>query len=372
MTDTRLIDISGGRTASQRRSARAAERRRKSRRRRTWVSVLIGLAVIGGAVSIAYLAIRPVIASLTEPKDYPGPGSGQVVVTIDQGTITDTAKALQAAGVIKTVQSFTDLADPRAATIHPGVYQLKLQMTAAGALDVLANPANRQVTTVTLNEGLRLPQLPDKLAAGTKLPRADLEAASKNVTALGLPAQAKGQLEGWLFPATYEVTPKTTATGLLSQMVAQMVTELTTLGVPPAQWQRTVIEASLVQAESGSEADSPKIARVLENRIAAKRPLQLDTTVNYALNRYKVAVAEKDTRYPSPYNTYLHLGLPVGAICSPGEIALKAVLHPAPGPWMYFVAVNPDTGLTKYGVTVADFTALQNELNAWLKAHPGR
>jgi UPF0755 protein len=372
VTDTRLIDIGGPRTASQRRSARAAERRRKRRRRRTWVSVLIGLAVIGAAVSVAYLAIRPVIASLTESKDYPGPGTGSVSVTVKSGTITDTGKTLLDAGVIKTVQAFKDIAaqDTRAATIQPGVYLLRQQMSAAGALDVLANPANRQATTVTVKEGLRLGEVLDTLARTGKVTRADLDAAVKNPASIGLPAEAKGSVEGWLFPATYEVTPNTTATSLLSEMVTKAATELTDLGLPRTKWLPTLTMASLVQAESGSDADSPKIARVLHNRLDKGMKLQLDTTVNFALNRYRVYVSDKETTTVSPYNTYQHVGLPPGPIDSPGVASLKAVLGPTPGPWMYFLATDPTNGITEYAVTEGEFGKLVAKLRAWQKAHP--
>ena len=371
MTDTRLIDIGGPRTASQRRAARAAERRRKRRRRRTWVSVLIGLLVIGAAVSVAYLAIRPVIASFTAPKDYSGPGTGQVTVTINSGTITDTAKTLFSAGVIKTVQAFTDLAaqDTRAATIQPGVYLLKQQMSAAGALNILANPANRQATTVTVKEGLRLGEVLDALAKSGKVTRADLDAAVAKPASIGLPPEAKGSVEGWLFPATYEITPTTTATSLLSDMVSKAETELTDLGVPRTKWLSTLTLASLVQAESGSDADSPKIARVLQNRLDKGIPLGLDTTVNFILNRYRVLVTTKETQTPSPYNTYLHVGLPPGPIDSPGGASLKAALNPTPGPWMYFVATDPTSGVTEFATTEAQFGKLVAKLRAWQNAH---
>ena len=371
MTDTRLIDIGGPRTASQRRAARAAERRRKRRRRRTWVSVLIGLLVIGAAVSVAYLAIRPVIASFTAPKDYSGPGTGQVTVTINSGTITDTAKTLFSSGVIKTVQAFTDLAaqDTRAATIQPGVYLLKQQMSAAGALNILANPANRQATTVTVKEGLRLGEVLDALAKSGKVTRADLDAAVAKPASIGLPPEAKGSVEGWLFPATYEITPTTTATSLLSDMVSKAETELTDLGVPRTKWLSTLTLASLVQAESGSDADSPKIARVLQNRLDKGIPLGLDTTVNFILNRYRVLVTTKETQTPSPYNTYLHVGLPPGPIDSPGGASLKAALNPTPGPWMYFVATDPTSGVTEFATTEAQFGKLVAKLRAWQNAH---
>jgi UPF0755 protein len=359
-----------------RRGQRAAERRRKRRRRRTWVSVLIGLLVIGGAASVAWFTIKPVIDSMRAPNDYPGPGTGAVMVTIDQGDSgTDIGIKLQKAGVVKSVNGFTDAAkkDPRATGISPGVYELKLQMASAQAIEVLSDRANQIKNTVLLTEGLRTTQVVDEIAKQVpRLTKADLQKALADPESLGLPEQAKGVVEGWLFPATYDVTPQTTATGLLSEMVSETVKQLTDQQVPPAKWLSTITMASLVQAESGKAEDDPKIARVLQNRLDKKMRLQLDTTVNYALKRQRVGVTVKDTQVVSPYNTYLHDGLPPGAICNPGAAAIQAALNPVDGPWLYFVAVDPDSGLTKYATTEAEFTKLRDELNKWLKAHPGR
>ncbi len=361
---------------SQRRAARAAERRRKTRSRRTWLSVLIGLGLLVGAVMLAWFTIRPVINSLTESDDYAGPGTGEVLITIPSGaTGSGIAQVLRDQGVVKSANAFVDAAnkDTRAGSIQPGVYPMKKQMSAVGALDLLADPANRQVKKTTVKEGQRVVEILDAVAEESGIPKAELQAALKKPADIGLPAEAKGLVEGWLFPATYEISPKTTAAELLTQMVERTQTELNDLGVPRSKWHDTIIEASLIEAERGGDPqDAPRIARVFLNRIAQDRPLQLDTTLNYALNRRKVAVATKETTLDSPYNTYRVKGLPVGAICSPGRVAIQGVLNPAEGPWLYFVAVNPDTGETKFAATEKEFNALVDELNIWLRANPGR
>ncbi len=362
-------------SSAGRRSARAAERRRKRRTRRTWLTLVIAVIVIGGGASLAWFTIKPVIDSFREPNDFPGPGTGSVVVTVEQGdTGTDIGIRLQEAGVVKTVDGFIDAAkeDSRAAGISPGVYELKREMSSAQAIAVLINRDNQIKKTVLLKEGLRLSQIVAEIVKQSGLPKAELDQALADPASIGLPAQAKGVVEGWLFPATYDVTPTTTAAGLLGEMVAKTISELDQAGVPEANWLRTLTLASLVQAESGSAADDPKIARVLQNRLDRKIRLQLDTTVNYVLKRQKVGVTIKDTQVASPYNTYTIDGLPPGAICSPGAAAIAAALAPAPGPWLYFVAVNPTTGLTKFATTDAEFSQLLAELNQWLKANPGR
>jgi UPF0755 protein len=209
-----------------------------------------------------------------------------------------------------------------------------------------------------------------RLSDGTGVPLAQLQAAAADPASLGLPAYANGLLEGFLFPATYDFEPGTTPKQMLTMMVSRTVQVLDQLQVPAAQRLSTLTEASIVQAESGSAADMPKVARVLDNRLAAGTPLQLDTTVNYANGKSGVTTTAQDRANPSPYNTYVHTGLPPGAISNPGEDALKAVLNPAPGDWLFFVVVNPDTGETRFAATAQEHAANVKLFQQWLQAHP--
>jgi len=372
MNDLSLIDV--GSAADAGRRARGTDRRRRRRGKHTVWLVLLGVALLIGGTAVVWFTVRPIVAGWNTPDDYTGEGTGTVNVIVPAGASgSQIAAALKTADVVKSSSVFIAAAnaDPASASIQPGVYTLHKQMSAASALAALLNPANRQSVSVTFPEGMRLAEMVDRIADKTKIPKADVLAALKNPKGFGLPVEAGGKVEGWLFPATYDINPTTTANELLTDMVNRTVAELTDLQVPRAKWAPTIVEASLVQAEAGKPADMGKIARVLENRIAAKRPLQLDTTLHYAMNSFKIKVYDKQTKFKSPYNTYLHLGLPPGAICSPGAAAIEAALHPDPGKWMYFVATDPTNKVTKFGVTVDDFTRLQNELNVWLKAHPG-
>jgi UPF0755 protein len=98
--------------------------------------------------------------------------------------------------------------------------------------------------------------------------------------------------------------------------------------------------------------------------------LQLDTTVNYANNKGGLTTTEADRQNPSPYNTYLHPGLPPGAISNPGEDALRAVLNPTPGDWLFFVVVNPDTGDTRFAATKAEHDQNVQLFRQWLAENP--
>jgi UPF0755 protein len=376
MTEMSLSDvIPGSSQGPRRRSQRAAEKRRKKRRRRTWVTVLVIVLVVGVAGGSAWLfAIKPMVASLRAPDDYPGPGTGSVTVRIPPGAAgVDIAALLQRSGVVKTTKAYLAAAadNPATANIQPGTYALKQHMTAAAAVQTLINPGSRLVKKLTIPEGSRLKDILEKIVADTGMKRADVQAAAKDTTALGLPGQARGNLEGYLFPSTYEVEPDTTAEDLLRQMVDSTVGQLEQLGVQTKDVHGVLTLASLVQAEGRHPQDMGKIARVLANRISKKQPLQLDTTVHYALGKFTVATTEAQTRVASPYNTYLHTGLPPGPIGSPGLVAIKAALKPTPGPWMYFVATNPSTGQTEFAVTEQQFRQLKAKYDAWQRAHPG-
>jgi UPF0755 protein len=159
---------------------------------------------------------------------------------------------------------------------------------------------------------------------------------------------------------------------MLTAMVARAQKAMQEVGVPtdPAQRHDVLTKASIVQAEAGSTSDMGKIARVLENRLADGTPLQLDTTVNYANGKTGVTTSASDRANPSPYNTYMHAGLPPGPISSPGEDALRAVLAPTPGDWRYFVVVDPDTGETLFAKTGEEHQANVKKFQQWLRANP--
>lgn len=376
MNELSLSEMVGGFTEEpRRRSRRGSERRKKKRRRRTFVMLFFGLALVGVLAAGAWLGLKPLLSQFNQPDDYPGPGTGEVQVVIPPGSSGQAiGVVLQKSDVVMTVKGFINAFNdnPSSSSIQAGTYKLKHQMKASDAVTALLSDSSRQLSRVTLKEGVRAADLPALIAAKTKIPLADLQKAIKSPAALGLPPEAKGDPEGWLFPSTYDIEPDTTAAGLLHSMVAKTVALLDAKGIAAADRRSTLIKASLVQAEAKNAQDFPKVARVFDNRLAKKMRLQLDTTVHYATKRFSVATTIKDTQFPSPYNTYLVPGLPVGAIDNPGEQAIDATINPTPGPWLYFVATNPDTGLTEYATTPAEFAVIKAKFDKWSREHPGK
>ncbi|XVX21798.1 endolytic transglycosylase MltG [Actinomycetota bacterium] len=376
-------EIFGDGAAARDRTGRA----RRPRRDRQGPSLLrrllvLGLAacLIGGGVFLGYSMVRPVIDKMTASKDFSGPGTGSVSFKVNEGESGGAiAGRLTEAGVIKSSEAFVKAAaaNPKQANaIQPGTYTLKKEMKAADAIAILADPKQRSVSRVTIPEGLWASEIYPRLAKATKRPVADYTKAAKDADALGLPESAKGNVEGYLFPSTYEFEPSMTAAAQLKAMVDKSKAVLKESGLPEKDWERAVIIASLVESEARGEADRPKVARVIVNREQNKGApnyglLQFDSTVNYATQRRGVTTTDAERKADNPYNTYKRPGLPAGPISNPGEKSLKAGANPADGPWLYFVTVNPETGETKFATSDAEHQRNVREFQSWCQAHPG-
>lgn len=339
------------------------------------------LRLWGGALTAVVLAAGiggyALAGPYVFPDDFEGAGSGAVTVEIAEGaTAGEIATTLAGAGVVASAGAFVKVTEERSrsGSLMPGHYRLRRGMSAAAALDLLTAPESRLVRRVTIPEGLRLPELLDRLAQGTGMSRAELAEAAGDVEALGLPDYAQAA-EGFLFPATYEVEPGMTPAEVLGAMVERFKSAAADLHLENRSVRgnltplEAVTVASIVQAEGGRDSDYPKIARVIYNRIEAGTPLQLDTTVLYAQNRRTLRVSEKDVKVKSPYNTYLRPGLPPGPIANPGEKALRAALRPDQGDWLWFVTTNPERRITKFTEKESDFVRYREDLNRYLGTH---
>ena len=359
-----------------RRSDRHLRKRRKANRAAKRLLVfVVAIALIGAAAFAAVAVLRPVFAGFGGDTDFPGPGTADVQVTVNPGDSGRAiAQTLFAAGVVKTAKAFTDAAadNPASAGIQPGEYTLKKEMKASDAVSLLANPANRTVPMVTIPEGRWKSEVFAILAKASGKPVADYETAAKDATALGLPASAKGNVEGYLFPATYEFAKDSTPTEQLRQMVQKAVATLSTLGVAPDDMEKAVITASILEAEGRSTEDREKQARVILNRIAQGMNLQLDSTVNYGVQRRALTTTDAERGDKNPYNTYVNPGLPTGPIGNPSASAIEASQKPADGPWLFWVTVNPDNGETKFAETSAEHDQYVKDFQAWCQANPGK
>lgn len=200
--------------------------------------------------------------------------------------------------------------------------------------------------TFTIPEGFTFAQIVDRLAERKLIDREefmDLAAHGQfNYNFLqGLP-EGPQRLEGYLFPDTYQITPKTTEEQIINMMLARFTREITPEFRAAAAQQgltvnQAVILASVIEREAQKDEERPKVAAVFMNRLKKGWKLESCATVQYALGKPKARLFDKDLQIDSPYNTYRYKGLPPGPIASPGGPSLKAAVNPAKVNYMFFV-----------------------------------
>lgn len=359
-------------------------RRRKGRGAKGCIAVLLALAVL---VFGFYFGLTKGVGWVADqfqgPEDYPGPGTGKVEFTVNEGdTVAQMGRNLKEQGVTKSVQAFIDAAasEPDSSGIQVGDYELQKEMKAADALEVLIDPANLiGFPTVTIPEGLRLTEIVSTLAKNTKFPEAAWNRALQQPDKLGLPDYAEGNAEGYLFPATYEIKPGMKPVKVLAMMVdrwrqaaeeADLEAKAAELGHTPAE---LMVIASLVEAE-GRGDDMPKIARVIYNRLdgpgdkgGTNGTLGIDAAIAYGLGLSpgSTELTPDQLAEDTPYNTRLNAGLPPTPIEAPGDEAIAAAANPAEGDWYYYVTVDLSTGETKFYEDYDGFLEGRDEYKAY-------
>lgn len=358
-------------------------KRRKRRGMKGCLAVIVALAVLVGGF---YLGLTKGVSWVADqfqgPDDYPGPGTGKVEFTVNEGdSVAQIGRNLKADGVTKSVQAFIDAAagEPDSNGIQVGAYELKKEMKASDALDVLIDPGNLiGYPTVTIPEGLRLTEIVSTLAENTKFPEAAWNRALESGK-IGLPDYADGNAEGYLFPATYEIKPGMKPVAILKAMVARwreaadeagLEERAAALGHTPGE---LMIIASLIQAE-GRGSDMPKISRVIYNRLdgpgdkgGTNGTLGIDAAIAYGLGLSpgSTELTPDQLAEDTPYNTRLNAGLPPTPIEAPGDDAIAAAANPAEGGWYYYVTVDLSTGETKFYDDYNGFLEGRDEYKAY-------
>ncbi|MFS0852075.1 endolytic transglycosylase MltG [Microbacterium sp. 179-I 3D4 NHS] len=360
-------------------AAAATHTPRRKRRRGCLIALIVVLAIAGGIAAAGVWAMNTYGDRISaffgggEPTDWePGLATGEVFVTIKEGdTGQPVSTALYEAGVTRTEGVFYDyLIDENiAVTFYPGVYRLQEKMTAAAALEALRDEENKLENTVSMGEGATISSSLPAMAETLGLPLEDFQAAVADPAAYGVSAQS---LEGWLFPAVYTFDPEVTAVQVIQRMVDRTRESLATAGVPEADAQRVLTIASIIQRE-GRTDDFDKVSRVIQNRLDIDMKLQMDSTAQYgygSLHEGVVSSSQEALEDPNPWNTYVNTGLPVTPIASPSDAAINAAMHPADGPWLYFVTINLSTGETQFSETYEEHQAGIDKWHEWCRANP--
>lgn len=297
--------------------------------------------------------------------------SRPVSIDIPTGaTASQVGDILQQAEVVRSSLAFRIAADLRGLgqSLQAGGYDLLTNMTVPEALDVLEGGPLTETVSLTIPEGLELPEVAGLAAEALGVePQTFQEAATSGRFTLPpyLPEDSD-TVEGFLFPKTYEFPMEVREPQVIGRLLAQFEAEASTLdwgraeelGLTPYE---VVVVASLIEREARAPEDRSKVSAVIHNRLREGMALQIDATVQYALPEENRLLTEEDYEYDSPYNTYLHSGLPPTPIANPGLASLEAALNPAPQDYLYFLVVDPDTGAHQFAETYEEFLRLKEE-----------
>jgi UPF0755 protein len=232
----------------------------------------------------------------------------------------------------------------------------------ASVLEVYARIARGDVftRTVTIPEGASVFEIAARLEQAGFGPRQDfLDAQARDASLVADLDPTAKSLEGYLFPDTYHLARKATMEQIAATMVRRFRVAAGQLGLK-GNVHQVVTLASLVERETAVDAERPLVASVFTNRLAKKMPLMTDPSVIYGLelrNQWRGAVYQSDLKFDTPYNTYLHPGLPPGPVANPGIPSLRAAMTPAATDYFYFVAAgaNPQ-GRSLFAHTLDEHT----------------
>ncbi|MGW0365919.1 endolytic transglycosylase MltG [Streptomyces sp. NPDC002990] len=352
------------------------------------ITSLVIVGVLGGGGYYGYTYLKDRFATA---EDYAGEGTGETVdVEIPKGaSLIQMGNILKKHGVVASVEAFTSAAaaNSKGKSIQAGVYPLKKKMSAAAAVAFMTDPSKLNVITVP--EGKRNVEVYEaidkKLGQQTGTTQ---EIAKREAKNLGLPAWAGNNqkimdpLEGFLYPARYDLSKDSTPESVLRQMVKNANEKYAALGIEAKAKElglenplQVVTVASLINAEGMNHDDFRKMSEVIYNRLektndVTNQKLEFDSTINYLKGTSDINVSVREARtLDHAYNTYFYKGLPPGPIGNPGDDALNATLNPDQGGWMFFVSV--DGNKTTFTQSYDEHVKLVDEFNARQKQKNG-
>jgi uncharacterized YceG family protein len=309
------------------------------------------------------------LASLFQPLHGDGHGTVNVVVPRAAGAAA-IGDLLEKRGVVSSAFFFRLRATVggHRGDLKPGTYTLRRDMSYAAALDALAKGPPPNVVTLLVPEGKSRAEIAESI----KSLRGDYLAASKRSSLLD-PARygARGahDLEGFLFPASYQLHRGQSVTALVDRQLETFKREFATVDLSAARRVNltaydVLVIASLIEREAGAPQERGLVASVIYNRLHAGMPLGIDATTRFQFHDWTKPLTQSQLRSPSPYNTRLHRGLPPGPIGSPGLAAIRAAARPPHTRYLYYVADCNHPGRQVFLRTSAEFDAAAARYNA--------
>ncbi len=303
-------------------------------------ALVLYLSLLVGGGSVWYVLNAPVGSKGAAPRN--------VWVRPQTGALT-IARALKDAGVIRSRFAFLAVAFARGRHRHllAGEYEFAPGLTLLEIVRRLEQ-GRGLVNEVTIPEGYAAQQIAQLLMDRGLVDRDRFMSLLKDRQTLQQYGVEGGSLEGYLFPDTYRLVKGMSEEAIIHRMVRRFQdvfgpeeqARATELGMSIPE---VVTMASLIEREARVPEERPLISAVFHNRLLRGMPLQSDPTVLYALSRVSGRLTKANLQASSPYNTYVHQGLPPGPIANPGRASILAALYPASSRYLYFVSKNDGT-----------------------------
>ncbi len=261
-------------------------------------------------------------------------------------TAVQVAQILKENDLIRSERAFLNYCQDKKldAQLKAGLYSLSRSQSVQDISQQLAAGETVQ-NNFTIPEGYTLQQIGQLLVARKLVSQEEWQAALLDDYKYDfLPEQSsQARLEGYLFPDTYQVTEDNNAHEIIDHMLSNFASHWDREFAEMARARGTgireaIIVASLIEKEARVPAERKRIAGVIYNRLAIGMPLQIDATILYSLGEHKEQISYQDLKVNSPYNTYLHPGLPIGPIACPGTASMQAALNPEKHAFYYYVS----------------------------------
>jgi len=361
-----ILDRRRARTPARSGSTPAHGRRRRRR--------VIPLAVAG----LLTLALAWAFVSLYEP--FKGEGEGAVAVTIPSGSgVGEIGDLLAERGVVSSSFFFRARARlaGRSGDFKAGRFSLREDMSYAAAMDALAQAPAAQSVSITVPEGRARREVKDLVGDDLEGDYVKLTERSAQLDPAEYGATRASDLEGFLFPATYELKRGKGTRELVSQQLQAFKREFAKVDMSFAKSKNlsrydVLVIASMVEREAQLAKERPLIASVIYNRLSEGIPLGIDATIRFATNNWTRPLTESELAIDSAYNTRERQGLPPGPIGSPGLSSLQAAAKPAKTGFLFYV-VKPNTcGEHEFSETDGEFQADVNRYNQERDARGGK
>ena len=343
--------------------------RRKRRAPGRIIALGVLLLIVAGLAWFANALFQP----------FKGDGGEAVTVSIPQGSsLSQIADILERHGVVEDAGFFQLRARLTGHTgdLRPGSYELRKDMSFTAALDALQEGVPPNVVQVAIPEGLSRTEI-RPLTKGLRGNYMRASRRSRQLNPVDYRAPRGASLEGFLFPATYELKKGRPVKALVNDQLALFKKNFSKVAMRYARSKNltpydVLIIASLIEREAMVAKERPLIASVIYNRLHEGIPLGIDATVRFVTNNWKRPLRKSELENPSPYNTRVHGGLPPGPIGNPGLASIRAAARPAKTGFLFYVVKVDSCGEHRFAKTDAEFQAYVNAYNRAREARGGK